>query len=81
MASGKAILYIGHPKSEIALLVKERNIGIVFPPEDNKGIQDFLARLTPSSIVDIREMGKRARKIAEEEYSKDFILEKFKRAI
>lgn len=81
MASGKAILYIGHPKSEIALLVKEKNIGFVFPPEDNKGIQDFLAKLSESRINEIREMGIRARKIAEEEYSKEYILEKFKRTI
>ena len=81
MASGKAILYIGHPESEIALLVKENNIGFVFSPKDNRGIQDFLTQLCPSSIIGIREMGARARRIAEEEYSKSFILEKFKRVI
>lgn len=81
MASGKAILYIGHPESEIALLVKEKQIGFVFPPEDDRGLQDFLAQLSPSNIIEIREMGTKARKIAEEEYSKEYILEKFKRAI
>lgn len=81
MASGKAILYIGHPESEIALLVKEKNIGFVYAPEDSNEILSFLANLNHSKLVEIQEMGKRARKIAEEEYAKEIILEKFKRIV
>lgn len=81
MAAGKAILFIGHPESEIALLVKEERIGFVYSPEDKSGIQAFLASLTTSSIKELCEMGARARTIAEEMYSKEFILEKFKQAI
>lgn len=81
MAAGKAILFIGHPYSEIALLVKEKKIGFVFRPEDNVGIQKFLAELRLVDMQEIREMGARARKVAEEEFSKEIILGKFKKAI
>ena len=81
MAAGKAILYIGHPESEIALLIKEKEIGYVFAPEDNAGIQSFLANLSLADLRTIKEMGARARKVAEEEYSKEIILEKFKETI
>lgn len=81
MAAGKAILFIGHPESEIALLVKEKRIGFVYSPEDKSGIQALLASLKASSIKELCEMGARARIIAEEKYSKEYILEKFKLAI
>lgn len=81
MAAGKPILYIGHPKSEIALLIKEKETGYVFAPEDNAGIQTFLANLTLDDLKKFKEMGARARKVAEDEYSKDIILDKFKKAI
>ena len=81
MAAGKAILYIGHPESEIALLIKEKNIGFVFSPLDQNGIVDFLSKLSKEKLHDIREMGVRARKVAEEFYSEPYILAKFKSAI
>lgn len=81
MAAGKAILYVGHPRSEIALLIKEKEIGYVFAPEDNAGIQSFLANLSLDDLEQINEMGARARKVAEEEYSKEIILNKFKKVI
>ncbi len=81
MAAGKAILYIGHPHSEVALLVKEQNIGFVFRPEDFVEIQKFLAGLRLSDMKGIKEMGARARKVAEEVYSKELILDKFKKVI
>ena len=81
MAAGKAILYIGHPESEIALLIKEKNIGFVFSPLDQNGIVNFLTHLSAEKLHQIREMGIRARKVAEECYSEPYILAKFKRAI
>lgn len=81
MAAGKAILFIGDPNSEIGLLVKEKQIGYVFDPIDKKGITAFLTSLSTKMILEIKRMGARAREIAEKEYAKDIILNKFLEAI
>lgn len=77
MASGKAIIYIGDPDSEIYLLVRERNIGFAFSSEDDDGVKKFLSELKREDLPLIREMGKKARLIAVEEFSKEKILNKF----
>ena len=81
MAAGKAILFIGESESEIGLLVKEKQIGYVFEPTDREGIRKFLAGLTPEKCSDFAGMGKRAREVAEKEYAKEIILNKFVEAI
>ena len=81
MAAGKAILFIGEPESEIGLLVKEKQIGYVFEPSDREGIRKFLSGLSPEKCSEFAEMGKRAREVAEKEYAKEIILNKFVEAI
>lgn len=81
MAAGKAVLFIGEPESEIGLLVKEKQIGYVFKSSDREGIVKFLSELFPVKCVEFSEMGKRARKVAETEYAKEIILNKFVEAI
>lgn len=81
MAAGKAVLFIGEPESEIGLLVKEKQIGVVFRPDDKEGIVKFLASLSKDRQPEFAEMGKRARHVAETEYAKDIILNKFVEAI
>lgn len=81
MAAGKAVLFIGEPESEIGMLVKEKNIGYVFRPDDKVGIVSFLCGLNKEKLAEIREMGERARKVAIEEYAKNIILNKFAEAI
>ena len=81
MAAGKPILFIGHTDSEIALLIKEKGFGYVFSEEDEKGIISFLADMQPSKKEELRVKGEIARKVAEEEYAKEKILEKFKQVI
>ena len=81
MAAGKAVLFIGEPNSEIGLLVKEKQIGYVFEPTDREGIVCFLSNLSPERCAEFKEMGQRARNVAETEYAKDIILNKFVKAI
>ena len=81
MAAGKAILFIGEPNSEIGLLVREKNIGYVFKPSDREGIIKFITSLSYEKCAEFKEMGQRARKVAETEYAKDIILNKFVEAI
>ena len=81
MAAGKPILYIGDVNSEIGLLVKEKKIGYVFETKDKEGIVSFLSSLSLERLSEFKEMGQRARLIAENEYSKEIILNKFLEAI
>jgi hypothetical protein len=81
MAAGKAVLFIGEPESEIGLLVKEMQIGVVYKPDDKVGIVQFLASLSKEKQTEFAEMGKRARQVAETEYAKGIILNKFVEAI
>lgn len=81
MAAGKAILFMGESNSEIGLLVKEKGIGYVFEPSDREGIVKFISNLSVERCAEFKEMGQRARKVAEAEYAKDIILNKFVEAI
>lgn len=81
MAAGKAVLFIGELESEIGLLVKEKQIGVAFRPDDKEGIVRFLSGLSKDKQPEFAEMGKRARHVAETEYAKDIILNKFVDAI
>lgn len=64
LASGRPILFLGPKNSEIDLLVRENGIGYCeWPKQWDKEI--------------LVEMGKKARMLAESEYSKNIILDKF----
>ena len=77
MAAGKPILFIGDLRSEIALEIQENEIGFCFDAEDVSKIQTFLSGLSFVSIPKLREMGGRARKLAETRYSKEIIINKY----
>lgn len=77
LASGRPILFVGDIESEIALLVKENNIGFCFEPSDSAGISDFLDNLTFDKLSSLQEKGLNARRLAERVYSKNAILKKF----
>ena len=64
MASGRPILYFGPSGSEIDLLIKEEGIGYCGWPEE-------------WNVCVLHEMGCRARKLAEQRYSKPEILKRF----
>lgn len=68
LASGRPVLFLGPEGSEIDLLVREKGIGYCQWPEK-------------WDKADLVEMGKRARALAEAEYSEEAILNKFINAI
>lgn len=76
--AGKPILFIGDPDSEIAMMVRENGIGYCFNASDREGIRQWLANLTPQSRKEFREMGRKARELSKQKYSKASGLEKFK---
>ena len=81
LAAGKPILYIGNENSEIALIVKEYDLGYVFDSKDKKGLTAFLECLTLNDIDYLKEKGCNARRVAEQIYREDIILDKYKEII
>lgn len=68
LASGRPVLFLGPKNSEIDLLVRENGIGYCdWPKKWDK--------------AELAEMGRRARDLAEKEYSERIILEKFLKVI
>ena len=77
MASGKPILFIGNPESEIALTIKEKNLGYVFDNHDVEGLECWLSKLSSNDIIDFETKGANAIKAATNEYSEKAILLKY----
>lgn len=68
MAAGRAIIYFGPERGEIALMIRRHNIGYIGWPDR-------------WDMEELRGMGKRARELAESTYSKETILNKYLNAI
>ncbi len=77
LAAGKPILCIGDLRSEIALLVKEHNIGWCFAPEDSEGLKSFLKQLSIDTRPELQLKGAIAKSLAGNIYSEDNILQKY----
>jgi len=77
MAAGKPILFIGPLDSEIALMIRENQIGYCFDEYDSNGIEAFLQSMDFPKWEEWEDMGKRARIIVEKKYSKEAIIDKF----
>ena len=77
MAAGKPVLYIGPKDSEIWRMVSENGIGYCFSPSDRDGIISFLRSLAPSKRQSFHEVGIRAAKLAQSDYSRSVILDQF----
>lgn len=68
LASGRAVIFFGPKNSEIDMLVREEGIGYCGWPEK-------------WDIEELKAMGKKARELAERDYSKEIILNKYIQAI
>jgi glycosyltransferase involved in cell wall biosynthesis len=68
MAAGKPIIAVADAYSEVALVVKENDVGWVVPPGDVDGLCVAIleAKADPNLLV---QMGQRARNAAETKYS------------
>jgi glycosyltransferase involved in cell wall biosynthesis len=75
LAAGKPLIAVADQNSEVALLVKEGNLGWVVAPRDPSAIRDAILEAS-SQPARLMEMGLRARRLAEE-YSKERILERY----
>ena len=77
MAAGKPILFIGPKDSEIYNLVKHNNIGWAFTWDEVDKVASLIRSLSFEQIGYFVEMGKRARRLAEDKYTKDVKMKKF----
>lgn len=77
LAAGKPILFIGDPRSEVSLLIKEYNIGYVFTSHKDPGLVEFLNSIDERVLKDIEEKSRKARMLAETKFSEKAILDKF----
>ena len=77
LALGKPILYIGDPKSELDILIKENNIGWSFNWEEEAAIIEFLNGLSITS----NKIGENALEVAKSNYTIDIINSKIEKVI
>lgn len=77
LSAGKAILFIGDLESEVALLIKEEKVGFCFDSNDKNGIIKFMNNLRLNNLPMLNEMGLTARKLAEDKYNENIILNKY----
>lgn len=76
LAAGKPIFYIGERNSEIDLMVRENKIGYSYEANEENEIVMALNSLQFKK-EELREMGMRARELAEKKFSKNLILGRF----
>lgn len=77
LAAGKPIFYIGDKRSEIAILIKENNVGYAFEPTQQKEISEFLKTFGKQNADDLLIKSENARQLAAQHYSEEIILNKF----
>lgn len=77
LAAGKPILFIGKKNTEIGRMVENEKIGFVFSNEERLKLLNFFNTLTIDKKSILKEMGNRARNLAEEKYSESTILNKY----
>lgn len=81
LSAGKPILYLGEKNSEIDLLVKEKNIGYSFQHDQKEELLRFFNSFNENSVLDLKIKKENARKVAEQEFSEQIILNKFYQTI
>lgn len=80
MAAGKPILIVADKNSEISLCVKEYGLGWVVTPNDPKLLKEIIIKIYHERAV-LQEMSNQSRKIAETEFAKEIILQKYVEAL
>jgi colanic acid biosynthesis glycosyl transferase WcaI len=76
MAAGKPIIAVADEDSELALVVREEGIGWVVPPDRPELLIEVIRRIQSGPRV-VGELGKRARRGAENKYPFNKILERY----
>ncbi len=80
MAAGKPIIAVADEDSELAMVVREEEIGWVVPPERPELLIEAILRSQSEPGV-AQEMGKRARRVAEQKYPFTKVLESYQKLL
>ncbi len=81
MATGRPILAMTDPRSELALVIDEEQIGWHVPPEQEQLLLDQIRVINKMPREELREMGRRARTAAELRYRFDERIERYAEAL
>ncbi len=79
LASGRPVFFIGNKKSEVAQMINEFKCGVCFDKDERAETINFLNTLNERNLQVFRLMGLQARSVAEGNYAKEAILNKFKK--
>ena len=80
LAAGKPVIVVGDRGSEACLTVEEEKVGWFVSAGDGQGLADAVrcARDNPAAVV---EMGRRARRVAEDRFSREVVLWQYEAVI
>ncbi len=81
LAAGKPILFIGDKGAEVCNYIVEGNLGWSFTWDQKNEIIDFLKDLSIDKLNILQLKGENARKLVETKYTRDNILEKYKKEL
>lgn len=76
LASGNPVLAVAPKRSELAEITQERRVGLVVPPNRPDALAEAIARGS-TNREELREMGRAARRLAEEQYDRRRITRRF----
>jgi glycosyltransferase involved in cell wall biosynthesis len=70
LASGRPMIFVGAPESDVAEIVRSERCGIVVRPDDPDALEDAI-RLLGSDVDQCARMGEASRQAAEKVYSRE----------
>jgi glycosyltransferase involved in cell wall biosynthesis len=80
LAAGRPLIAAVDPNSEVALVIKEESVGWVVSPGDAQQIVDAIIEAVSNPAL-LDEMGWRARSVAENKYSFERIIERYRSVV
>jgi len=75
-SAGKPILAIGDKKAELAHVINDYKLGWNISPSDTKSLVNVIVKAA-SNKEDLIEMGNRARKVVVNQFSQEYVLERY----
>ncbi|MGI9289692.1 MAG: glycosyltransferase family 4 protein, partial [Gammaproteobacteria bacterium] len=76
MCAGKPILTVAPDDGEISLLIEEKGVGWIVPPGQPDRCYEVVKGILENR-EQLKEMGEHCRKLAEEEYSSAYIINRY----
>jgi glycosyltransferase involved in cell wall biosynthesis len=74
LASGRPLLAVADPESELSLVIREEGAGWTVPPGEPEGIATAIASALAAGAESRAQMGARARRAAESRYSRRAVI-------